>query len=82
MTVLEGTITSVPNMQKQLLDYKIQWKTNASLPVSFNVEDLQVKYFKGDESLMGILKVARVIYDLKYPQANAIGPLKLPPKST
>ena len=24
LTVLEGTITSVPNMQKQLLDYKIQ----------------------------------------------------------
>ena len=57
LTVLEGTITAVPNMQTQLLDYKIQWKTNASLPVSFDVEDLRVKYFKGDESLMRIFVI-------------------------
>ena len=49
------------------------------LPVS-NVEDLQVKYFKGDELLMEILKEARVICDLKYYQASRIGPLKRPPK--
>ena len=52
LTKLEGTITAVPNMQKQFLDYKIHWETNGLLPVSFNPEHLQVKYFKGDEQLM------------------------------
>ena len=40
LMTLEGTITAVPNMQKQLFDYEIHWETNASLPMSFNVNDL------------------------------------------
>ena len=35
LTALEGTITDVP-----LLDHEIHWETNASLPVSFNVNHL------------------------------------------
>ena len=37
LTALEGTITAVPNMQKKLLNYEIHWETNASLPISFNI---------------------------------------------
>ena len=82
LTTLEGTITAVPNMQKQLFSYVIYWETNASLPVSFDVNHLQVHCFKGDQSLMDLLKRARQLYDLQYPEANGIGPLKLPTNST
>ncbi len=82
LMTLEGTITAVPNMQKQLFDYEIHWETNASLPVSFNVNDLRLKYSKGDDMLIDLLKRARMLYDLKYPEANGIGPLKLPVNSS
>lgn len=54
LTVLEGTITAVQNMQKQLLDYEIRWVTNASLSVH------SVSKFKGDQLLMEILKKAEI----------------------
>ena len=82
LTTLEGTITAVPNMQKQLFNYVIHWGNNASLTVSFDVNHLQVHCFKGDQSLMDLLKRARQLYDLKYPEANSIGPLKLPTNLT
>ena len=76
LTILKGNISVVPFTQRGLFYYQIHW-TNASLLVMFNDEELQTNYFKGNSSLVDMLKQARMNFDIKYADLMGVGPLKL-----
>lgn len=50
--------------------------TNTSLPVMFNVEDLQTIYFKGNCTLMNMWKQARMNCNTKYANLKGVGSLE------
>ena len=71
---LEGTINSIPNVQKNMFDYIVAWNTNGTLPVMFDMNHLRTKFFKGDSQQMILLRESRKMYDMEHPELDGIGP--------
>ncbi len=71
---LEGTINSIPNVQKNMFDYIVAWNTNGTLPVMFDMNHLRTKFFKGDSQQMILLRESQKMYDMEHPELDGIGP--------
>ena len=81
-TLLNGTITVVPNLQRECHDYQVIWAADGCLPVSFDIDHLHTKFSKSDKDDYQVLCHARIEYDKKYPESKGKGPLRLGSKIT
>ena len=74
--LLNGTVTVVPNKQRECHEYQVVWASDGSLPVSFDIEHFRTKFDKGDKKAMKDIRSARIAYDKEYPETNSKGPLR------
>ena len=44
--ILDGTVTTIPNAQKNIYQYNLIWMTNGLLPILFATEHLRCKFLK------------------------------------